>query len=307
MTISHRFSRFFSYYVYPAYLSALAGFLSSLLRDFSILTYLPNPDSFFQIIYLASSVSVLAINAISLSGSKASLPNLLYLIFTSLFGFLIYLNVTPARPTFPQTILVSILALLWIIGAFEANDAFLEGQIFFSKTRESISSLATSLLAFAHSNLLFVVLLGPIISILPYKAKAINRSYSALKSNPTINYRIVYVAILTSIAPIAIQLWAYALTHHSGNIYGISFTLFTRISIYIFQFISIGSSLLVLLPKKLALTHSLHIQLIALSTCTFSLFTVFSSNIFLITIAPLSLSLTHISLILLSSRFTHQS
>jgi len=286
--------------VVPMYISAAAGFALGILRDFSIFHYTTYATDYFKAYYLASAISVFSINTLTLSGKKVSYANIRVLAFTTIILFAVSTFYVHSSLSVINQLGSLSLALIWIYGAFEANDAFLDGRVILAKTREAFSSFITSVIAIFNPIVLLTILIGPILSILPFSQKALARSLSSHSKESKANYSIFLSAILTSAAPLTLQYWAYMMTNIDGLIFGFSYPVFIRIATYLFQFVSVGSSILVFVNVDFVRRNSGNLLVISLVLSLISYLTVTSVMIPAVVAVPIVLGVTHIVLIFFS-------
>jgi len=233
------------------YLAAVISFLTTLLRDFYIINYTSFSQIFFIILYITSIASSFSINAITLNSDQSRLGNILVLCFLSFF-IIYFLFRYHAELLLGYQInffyLYSII-LFWIIGSmFGRHILDMNLNFFIARSREALSSIIFLFLIFFGINLfvsfLVAVAIGTL-SLLVYliinKKNYISNLFINFTKNLNIS-KILFTNILFSnLSILLIYLWALYFSGIEAYYFDISSVTLSRLSVYLFQIITLGS------------------------------------------------------------------
>ena len=137
--------------------------------------------------------------------------------------------------------------MVWIIGAIASRSLLSVEKIFYGRIRDGISSLVIGIMAVATFELQSTITIGVTVGALWalwVSRFQIERYFSKKNDVPT-RFSITKTLIYSNISPVIIQLWALYFNNYESKLYGLEPVMVVRISMYVFQFLSIGVVVLV--------------------------------------------------------------
>lgn len=242
-------------YLFPVYGVAILSFIAGGLRDFIVVRHGDNSSDFFNFIYISAMSSSLIINYVSLGGGKYSKKFLvsvclLSLLVTIFFSYRIF------EESLRMIIFQLILIVFWVWGAIISRRLFLAGHIILGKIRELVASILAIILMLVYTNIYLIFVISVIastifINIQSYKlSKKSGRLILEYESaEPTLT-RSICEFLLTNISVIAAYSWALCYSSSGDYVFGINLDNIIRISVYAFQAITIGSSLIMIMEWR---------------------------------------------------------
>ena len=243
------------YNIFLLYNTAILSFLASIFRDYLIINNTDYSLIFFKIIYICSVASVIPINYISYSKNPPS-RIILYLLSLISVVVIFYLCKINFNEYFNYFLYGAAIFLLWIIGSIYSQFLFINGFIFISKSRESLASLLTAIfIIFLNINLIFLFLIAVLLSLITliiisnYKSNSLKLKSFKMVDKNLINFDEIFKIILSNISIVSILLWALYFST-SDLLYGYPAEYIIRGSMYLFQALVIGSSLILVIENK---------------------------------------------------------
>ncbi|MEP6969362.1 MAG: hypothetical protein ABJA49_02905 [Betaproteobacteria bacterium] len=253
-------------FVLVAYGAAGVSFLMSLLRDYVVINFSAQSQSFFQLLYVVSMAAGFGVNAIALGSGRLGRQGLAML---ALLGAILIGALLPVetRSPFVFVVLMAIL-LMWIAGAHWSRGLIERGWIFCGRIREAVASFVLALLVLAglgvEVSFLLGVAAGCIFAGLMWRhvhtAHASATHEGAGKSKTSLK-RLMQNILLTNVATSAITYWALVQTGQAGTVFGIEVSTAVRFSMYIYQVLTIGS--IVLVSSTARLMRDRHVVVLA--------------------------------------------
>lgn len=231
--------------IFSTYFAAGFSFISSVLRDWSIISSTGYATTFFELIYFASVASGFMINSITLD---AKAPTIRFCIFLTALSVLAVdiVGLFWFDKSFYFLTLVSLIVFLWIIGAIASRSLLVAGKIFYARIREGVASLIMVPLALLGVDLLPTIVIGVFLStfwVLWLSRQHISSYFS--KSNQISYLETFKPVVVSNLATVCILSWAIYFNEYSSKIFGLDSTVVVRIALYFFQALSIGSVVLV--------------------------------------------------------------
>jgi hypothetical protein len=211
---------------------------------------------------------------------------------------------------FPLNILLlSILILVaWILGAILSRSLIASKKIFLGRLRDAVSSFCFIILILLNFDLILTIIIGVFLSLIwvgivswPYRSK-----YFLKKEGGGDNKKFtsdISLFFISNLAGSIMLFWAILTNRSDELIYGYEPTLITRISLYIYQVISIGSVVLMIFPYFLK-KYKNFINLLFFSMVLLCIFTIILSLSLSFIIVPISLGICrYLSMIILNLNY----
>lgn len=233
-------------YLGPIYGVALFSFICAVVRDFILVSNVERPDIFFNMLYIAGLSASLVINYIALGSGRYDRRFVLLISFSSLIvvSYWSYRKFENLLIMIPYQV---ILICLWVWGAIVARSLFTSGYLVIGKSRELIASLFCIVLLLLNFEILSSFILSVLISVLmlKYIEQIKISSTHRLRINSDLGkpfLKSIMELFLTNISVICAYCWALA---YGGEVFNQQYKTdyIIRFSIYIFQAITIGASL----------------------------------------------------------------
>lgn len=226
-------------------------------RDYLIVNNTNQSLVFFKILYICSIASVLPINYISYNKEPPEKNSLFLICFLSIF-VLFYLFQDNFNLYIEYFFYGLSIFFLWIIGSIYSQILFINGYIFISKSRESLASLLTGVFILilnfdALSLFLISIFISLIFLICIFNYK--NLKFQLNNNNKNIiNLKEIFKILISNLSVVAMLVWALNFSS-SDLIYGYPAEYVIRFSMYFFQALVIGSSLIIVRENKKILNH----------------------------------------------------
>lgn len=245
------------YKIFSLYNTALVSFLLSMTRDYLIINNTDQSLDFFKILYICSIASVLPINYISYNREPPERNSLLIVCILSIL-ILFYLFEDNFHFYIEYFYYGLAIFFLWIIGSIYSQILFINGFIFISKSRESFASFLTVLfILILNFNLIPIFLISVFISLLLliylFHNKKLNFKLNTKNKN-IINLKEIFKIFISNLSVVAMLIWALKFSS-SNIIYGYPAEYVVRVSMYFFQALVIGSSLIIVMENKKILNY----------------------------------------------------
>lgn len=233
------------------YSAAAVSFIMVLVRDFYIINYTNFSKIFFSVLYISSISCSFSINAISLNSNQAKPKNVLFLCFISffIFYFLFRYNYDLFLSYQINFFNLYSIILFWILGSmFSRHMLEMNLNYFIARSRETFSSILFIFLIFFGMNLIaslitsvaigtLILLVYLIISKKNYISNLLNDFTKKLIFSKKLFINI----FLANFSIILINLWALYFSSIDTYYFDISSISLARLSVYIFQIITLGS------------------------------------------------------------------
>lgn len=286
-------------FVLAAYGAAGVSFLMSLLRDYVVINFSAQSQSFFQLLYVVSMAAGFGVNAIVLGSGRLGRQALAILV---LLGLVLIAALLPAeiRSPYVFTALTAIL-LMWIAGAYWSRGLVERGWIFSGRIREAVASFVLAVLVFAGLGVEFSFVLGVsagcVFAGLMWRYVQLADATAIQDGKPKTSLkRLVQNILLTNVATSAITYWALVQTGHAGAVFGIEVSTAVRFSMYIYQVLTIGS--IVLVSATARLMRDRHIVVLAFASGALFLAALFMPLQVRLFLLPLSAAIMHYVVVL---------
>lgn len=288
-------------FVLAAYGAAGVSFLMSLLRDYVVINFSGQSQSFFQLLYVVSMAAGFGVNAIALGSGRLGRQALAIL---ALLGVILIVALLPVdiRSPFVLVMLMAIL-LMWIAGAHWSRGLVEGGWIFSGRIREAIASLVLAVLVFTGLGVEISFVLGVAAGCVfaGVMWRYVRRPHATATSevadtSKTSLKRLLQNILLTNIATSAITYWALVQTGHTGEVFGIEVSTAVRFSMYVYQVLTIGS--IVLVSATARLMRDRHVVVLAFASgglFLVALFLPLQAGLFLL---PLCAAMVHYGVVL---------
>lgn len=292
------------------YGAAGLSFLATLLRDYFIIGHANNASQFFQLFYVASMSAGFAVNALTL-GKRLPVS---YIAILAVVSICICLILVPKDQYNLSSISwVILIQFLWIIGAFWARIAIERNFFFLGRSRETVTSLATVPFIVAgfttQSSFIYAVIIGTLFSLVVYRMaiklgpeSEHNKNNSDSESSGRADgyVRFIENIALSNVASFIITWWALKNTEASSTVFGIESTVAIRVSLYVYQTITIGAIVFAVRRyESIGTVASRNIGAVALASVLGGVFLPLEVSV---VILPLAAGVAHYSLVIYLQR-----
>jgi hypothetical protein len=248
------------------YFAALVSFITTFVRDYYLIHYTKDSQSFFEIIYISSLASGFSINAIAFIASVGKVIEifLMYLISLSILFLLFFLSsqhLISEIHTNGALLISAMITFFWIFGAYFSRKSMQFGANFFlARSRESFSSfLLVSFLTVGvgfYFSMISAIIFGTVFSFFLYK-RAKNQNLNFYEKKDIMvqaRYDLLFFKkiLYANFAIFCMNLWAFEKSSLDIELLNYSSSSLVRVSMYIFQFLTLGSILFAIdlsLPK----------------------------------------------------------
>jgi hypothetical protein len=287
------------------YSAAAFGLISSIIRDALLFELDFDATRFFSIVYFVSIPVGLVVNFITL-GPEIRWSRL-YTTTLVLYALVIGIaSIVLFEGDFLLGFFSFLTAVCWVVGSWFSRRTFVNGRLFLGRIREGFGWLALSGTLFAVSGIspeaavAFAAIFSFLFSWALYSLTAISVEDSNdahLRSSA----RYVIDLFLLSLVGILINVWALWITGLEVKYFADSWPFMVRLSIYIFQVISIGYVLVV--SKTIEFDRFSNRQLKAYATISLAVFLVsLSVPVMSLVITPVTLGFFGLIIVVLVGR-----
>jgi hypothetical protein len=234
-------------YILAAYSAAGLSFVASLFRDYVIINFTNQSKEFFEYLYVVSMAAGFGVNAIALGSGVLGRAALT--IFYTIGVIIIFLILPEGYKSTNLMLLLSLILLLWLVGAQSSRSLVELGWVFLGRVREAIASISLAIMIFTgfgmQSSFLAAVASGTIFSLAMLKKSSNCRLLTESNEMMKGLTKLLWSVILANIATFLITYWALVQTSKHGEIFGLDISTAVRFSMYFYQSMIIGSVLLV--------------------------------------------------------------
>jgi len=231
-----------------AYFAAIASALLGIVRDYTILKISPSSKEFYDLLYIGGLCSIFAVNSIILDLRPPTVRLFAYLLIFSI-GLLIlawlwkpnYFN-----GSFVNFSVICFVVIMWICGAVASRAQMSAGFAFTARFRDALFSLAMTLLLSFGISVILAFLVGVLISTVwvIWITQPRWENFFLDKSAKDKWPHLLRTIALLNIGTVTMLLWALHFNDSDIFLWGYSLTAIIRISMYIFQSLSIGLSVI---------------------------------------------------------------
>lgn len=243
-------------FLWLAYSASALTFLAGFLRDWMLIQHTSYAKVFFDLLYFSSLAAGFLINAITLGGRDPTprfvlISTCVTIALASVVGHSILLLSTTA------IIVSSIAIVLWIIGAVASRALLRAEQVFVGRLREGVAALGTCTLILAELGLEATFGVGIAIGTAwtLWTSRNHRRAYFCNNPNGSPWCKHLQSLAIGNLASTTILVWALVQNRSSEPIWGSDPTIAVRLSVYLFQVLSIGAVIAVV--KMPSLSNSL--------------------------------------------------
>ena len=229
-----------------AYAAATFSFVCSIIRDWMVIKHTIYEKELFDLIYFCSIAGCLVLNAVTLSKEAPTKKFVLIASIISIFVAIIVGNFFLQKSSIFLTTATFVL-IAWIIGGIASRSLLSVGKIFYGRIREGISSLVVGILAIASYDLQSTITIGVSVGTLwtLWVSRNEIKRYFNEKDDGKTKLLFFEILLYSNLSTVIIQLWALYFNSYESKLYGSDPVIVVRISMYIFQFLSIGVVVLV--------------------------------------------------------------
>ena len=234
----------YSKLVKATYAAALVSFLFGIIRDYSILNYSNSSLEYYDLFYVGGLCSIIAVNMVILDSQPPTIR--LWFLYTILSLSLLVIGWF-YRPNLYHDSLVNLAVAgfavtLWILGAIASRAQITKGFAFTARLRDGIFSVVITLLMILSVSLIPAFAFSVLASTLWILWITRDRWNEFFIQNTRQHVWLSFLtkAILLNLGTVAMLLWALYFNSSEELWEGYSSTAIVRISMYIFQVISIG-------------------------------------------------------------------
>lgn len=237
-------------FFFGAYGAAVLSFFISVTRDYVLVKYTNFAQQFFELIYFTSWFSLIVINLIMVNVK----PNRLYIIISCLiasFAIVLFGNFIYSFEI--NFLILSVLVFnLWICGNIFSRVLILNKKIFLARSRDAISSVFIIFLCLFSFKLNIVIISSLICVTLLFLILSRQYSKEYFENNISIENLISFVmrAVLTNFSGLIMLIWAFHMNRSDEVIFGFDAHIAVRFTMYVYQFLSIGSIVMVIFSPQ---------------------------------------------------------
>lgn len=226
------------------YVASAFCFFAALLRDLTVIYFSEDSKLFFEFYYLSGLFSSIAVNYIFLSTTPISKQSIFFLtLFTSLAPLLLYIYTN--LPLQVEPFYVSVISLIWVLGAVISKKIFMNGLVFRGRTRDGIASFTLIPLIIGGIDSIKGAILSSLLSLI--LIFSYNKKNADKKIIPHTKRRLLVffdILFFSNLAFCNLMIWAWL--YNSSYLITISNQeLIIRLAVYFFQFVSIGSVVII--------------------------------------------------------------
>ncbi len=229
-----------------SYSAAVISLFASVLRDYVVVSITSSHQAFFEIMYVASLISGLAINALMIV--KSEKREFYSYLFLSIFSIFLW-GWGEGHVTLHTQICICIIVATWLFGAILSRGILEAGKIFVGRSRETIGSLVMTFCIFCGAGVVDAFAIGAVFGmffllLLANRWGLQNHVFCErkIKKNGREQLRRFFCG---NVAVVMVTVWAYNFNQSNQLVMGIDGSIMARGAVYIFQVLVIGVVVLI--------------------------------------------------------------
>lgn len=229
------------------YGAAFLSFVASAVRDYCAVNFTDDAAMFFVVLYISGLSSSFIINYISFSNKLPSGLGMVAIYFCVCL-LVVYLSYIKFGHNLWLIFYQLCIVALWISGSMSARRLFYSRKILLSKSREMVASVIAILMIIFSNDIWSSFLFGVFLSTIIYwfLARSCKESTSKMHCLPAHGIKWhAYRFFLSNFVVLSAFVWAIIYTD-GFSIYGYNIDYLIRVSVYIFQAVTIASPVFIL-------------------------------------------------------------